>query len=154
MITPKTYKNEIEKGIISPNLLGEAIYSINKRAKNHRDRARRTRKPEWKASAHRKKDEFYAMKDNILKFAKPDCIHKVTRYNSYTGVSFDEYFLFYVLGNFSFHSPISNEEAVKSSLELIELDGLETEGKEPKELLSVPFVRKIILALGNGAIIA
>lgn len=40
MITPKKWKENIEKRIITDVMLDTAIYSVNKRAKNYRDAKR------------------------------------------------------------------------------------------------------------------
>lgn len=39
MITPKFYTDKINNKIITEEMLEQCLYSVNKRAKNHRDRA-------------------------------------------------------------------------------------------------------------------
>ena len=40
MITPKFYTDNINNKIITEEMLEQCLYSVNKRAKNHRDRDR------------------------------------------------------------------------------------------------------------------
>lgn len=55
------------------------------------------------------------------------------------------YFLFYEFPNHSFHSPITKRNLVEyDNLEHIELDKLETEGKDINDLLSLQFCDKVL----------
>lgn len=55
------------------------------------------------------------------------------------------YFLFYEFPNYSFHSPIIKRNLIEyDNLEHIELDKLETKGKDINDLLSLQFCDKVL----------
>ena len=68
MKTPKEYNDNIKNGIITSKMLTDCLYSVNKRAKNWRDKER-----DWRNSRHdnynneekarEKKQQYYDMKD-------------------------------------------------------------------------------------------
>lgn len=66
----------------------------------------------------------------------------------------NEFFLFYDFGDYSFHHPLDKDSEVelakKYKLPIIEIDNLETHGKDFKTLLSVQFVKKILASLDGG----
>jgi len=87
MVTPKIYTANLIKGIITDEMLASAIYSVNKRAKNARDKEREYRR-EYRnrydyygneERARERKEYYYELKDSLLEFAtaKCTCIHKV-----------------------------------------------------------------------------
>lgn len=93
MVTPKIYTANLIKGIITDEMLASAIYSVNKRAKNARDKEREYRR-EYRnrydyygneERARERKEYYYELKDSLLEFAtaKCTCIHKVghVKYN-------------------------------------------------------------------------
>ena len=93
MVTPKIYTANLRKGIITDEMLASAIYSVNKRAKNARDKEREYRR-EYRnrydyygneERARERKEYYYKLKDSLLEFAtaKCTCIHKVchVKYN-------------------------------------------------------------------------
>lgn len=82
MKTPKEYQDNLKEGIITEEMFTDCLYSVNKRAKNYRDKAQ-----EYKLRYNRryhvavdsqydKMNEFYGLKDRLLKHLKPKCIHK------------------------------------------------------------------------------
>lgn len=81
MRTPAKYNTLIKNGKITSQILGEVLYSINKRAKNWRDK-----KKEYKSLRYDRYDNYekaleqeqnyYRMKENILKKLEPIAIHK------------------------------------------------------------------------------
>lgn len=82
MKTPKEYQDNLKQGIITEEMFTNCLYSVNKRAKNYRDKAQ-----EYKLRYNRryhvavdsqydKINEFYGLKDRLLKHLKPKCIHK------------------------------------------------------------------------------
>lgn len=81
MKTPKEYQDNLKKGIITEEMFTDCLYSVNKRAKNYRNKAR-----EYKSryrhsyiavdSQYSKMNEFYALKERFLKYLEPICIHK------------------------------------------------------------------------------
>lgn len=62
------------------------------------------------------------------------------------------YFLYYEIEQYSFHSPISeNELGEFSEVSVVEIDSnFKTHGAEIKELLSVQFVRKVLKLIKSG----
>lgn len=196
MITPKEYKQQLANGIVTTEMMRDALFSVNKRAKNYRDAERECRYlyyGKYAESNRQKKEQFYAKKETLLSYLTPVCIHReckkyerirvydyesdyMQRYityrllnrvvweNSYydymadTVVSFFDYvvdtpmysyYLFYICGEKSFHTPITDVE--KYDLPIIDIDVLETEGEDCHDLLSVPFVDKILTALDDGS---
>lgn len=174
MRTPAKYNTLIKNGKITSQILGEVLYSINKRAKNWRDK-----KKEYKSLRYDRYDNYekaleqeqnyYRMKENILKKLEPIAIHKETIVSEYirkvydyengyfdreTGdyISFKKvreksekelYYLFYEVSEYSFHQPINKSDTDKYNLEIIELDGLITYGKDINDLLSTQFCQKV-----------
>lgn len=63
------------------------------------------------------------------------------------------YFFYYEIGGFSFHKPINEVEAINSglSLSIVEIDeNFKTYGRKIEDLLSVPFVKKVLNLLNSG----
>lgn len=152
MKTPKEYENNIKNKIITKSMLAECLFSVNKRAKNCRDKiadyeSMKELNPYWtdKYDTIRKNSinmiEYYSFKTKMLTLLQPLCIHKN---------SFGEFFLFYEIDEYSFHSPIryvDDIDDIKSeypSLKVIDIVSLITKGEEISELISVQFVRKVI----------
>ena len=89
--TPKEYTENIKKGIITKNMLKDCLFSVNKRAKNYRDKEREYRqynknmhswnryyydKYDNEGQARAKKEEYYEQKEIMLSILNPVCIHK------------------------------------------------------------------------------
>lgn len=87
MRTPKEYTKNLENGIITEEMLSDALYSVNKRAKNWRDKKReykdRIRYDRYyidkygnaeKAEASER--QMYEKKELLLSSVKPSCIHR------------------------------------------------------------------------------
>lgn len=83
MRTPKDYTDNIKRGIITKEMLSDCLYSVNKRAKNCRDRER-----EYRGYRHdyygneqkyrQQKEAYYEQKDKMLSLLTPNCIHAET----------------------------------------------------------------------------
>ena len=85
MRTPKSYSNLVNSNKITLEILGEVIYSINKRAKNWRDQKRRYKyydKYDYYGTALENEEKYYKMKSDILEKLEPIVIHKEIRFNS------------------------------------------------------------------------
>lgn len=197
METPKEYCINLKNGIITNEMLKDCLYSVNKRAKNCRDKEReykdKSRHSRYRYSQYdtagqysRQKQKYYLYKEKMLSILKPSCIHiepfgyeriRVYDYqedykkylnansfiwkNCYFDVMRDRevwfgdyinedkmiynYYLFYDMGDRSFHTPIQ-EEDLKLYLDIpkIEIDKLDTHGNDIQDLISVQFVRKVI----------
>ncbi|MBP3855404.1 MAG: hypothetical protein IK990_07340 [Ruminiclostridium sp.] len=147
MKTSNEYNENIKNRIITPIMLAECIYSVNKRAKNYRDKifefdSIKRNNPHWTDKFGNvenwaaKMDEYYYMKEKMLSLLKPEFIHRKIK----TG----EYFFCYSICNYSFHSPIGDySEDMYEKYEVIDVN-FSTEGKEVKSLVSVQLVKKVI----------
>lgn len=96
MKTPKMYADNIKNGIITEEMLELSLYSVNKRAKNHRDRAREVRqmyRNDWYGTAQNEymlSDEMYHMKDLLLQIVEPIKAHYTIR-SSTRRFEYDEF---------------------------------------------------------------
>lgn len=145
MKTDKKYSNNLKNGILTSEMLYNCIYSVNKRAKNNRDGKNYYRYSQYYHSYLEKMNEYYNMKDYLLKkFLKPKLIHK-QKIENYYGKSF-LYFLFYEMPQGTFHSPINENEIKKyKNLEIEKIsDDFYTFGENFEGLASVQFVKKVI----------
>lgn len=88
MKTPTEYKRSLENGIVTRQMLSDCLFSVNKRAKNYRDKLREER--DYLRRSYRysyfaydnteklgaKRDEYYRMKEQLLAHVSPVCIHQ------------------------------------------------------------------------------
>ena len=158
MNTPKNFIYNLKNGFITKDTLGFVIYSINKRAKNYRDKEREYR-DYYKRNFYaydkfgnedrneEKKLDMYKKKQYLLNFLIPIKIHKSEINNRYL------YFLYYELEDYKFHSPIEKDEFVddeylekRYNLKVKEIESLFNSGKDIKEILSLDFCNKVIEA--------
>ena len=79
MKTSREYINNIKSGILTSSMLEDALYSVNKRAKNYRD-SRRMYYGSYYEKADSKMSEMYSRKEKLLSVLKPVCIHAEKRY--------------------------------------------------------------------------
>ena len=201
MRTPKIYNDLIKNKEITNKIIAECIYSVNKRAKNYRDKIKDYNQAgfyKYKENnienAKEQKEKYYSMKDDLLLNFSPKLIHKkydgekrqrvysyqknyaklynekindIVWENSYYDYDrnkevdfFDyslgekkySYFLYYEIGEYSFHTPITEERVEKNTqLEIKEIDeNFQTHGADIVDLLSTQFVQKVIDLLDSG----
>ena len=198
MRLPKEYDKNLKAGIITLPMYIAALYSVNKRAKNYRDKMRELKRGPifmyWEAAfdkASAEMDKYYALKESLLSFISPDCIHREfkgyqrTRIYSYEAaykhikdedivwsnsyydyekareVFFVDienksapvyfYYLYYDLGERSFHTPLAESDIEHfPELKIEDIDELLTEGKDINDLVSVTFVNKVLEFLKKG----
>ncbi|MFS9320984.1 hypothetical protein [Streptococcus infantis] len=201
MRTPKKYNDLIKNKEITNKIIAECIYSVNKRAKNYRDKIKDYNQAgfyKYKENnienAKEQKEKYYSMKDDLLLNFSPKLIHKkydgekrqrvysyqknyaklynekindIVWENSYYDYDrnkevdfFDyslgekkySYFLYYEIGEYSFHTPITEERVEKNTqLEIKEIDeNFQTHGADIVDLLSTQFVQKVIDLLDSG----
>ena len=201
MRTPKRYTDLIKNKKITNQIIAECIYSVNKRAKNYRDKIKdykQARFYKYKENnienAKEQQEKYYSMKDDLLLNFSPKFIHKkhdgektqrvysyqknyaklynekindITWENSYYDsdrnkeIDFFDYslgekkylyFLYYEIGKYSFHTPITEERVEKNTqLEIKEIDeNFQTHGADIVDLLSTQFVQKVIDLLDSG----
>ena len=166
MKTSKEFNKNLKNGIVTTEMLGAAIYSFNKRAKNYRDNMRelieQRRWADWWEKkyiqrsiddAEYKKDEYYGYKDYLLSFVSPIQIHHCQRWNERRQESIDEYFQLFQVADYRFHHPITEAEAKKSNLDIEELPSdFSTEGEDIEDLISVQFATKVVRGLKDGTL--
>ena len=201
MRTPKRYTDLIKNKKITNQIIAECIYSVNKRAKNYRDKIKDYKqggfykyKEDNIEKAKEQKEKYYSMKEDLLLNFSPKLVHKqyvgekrqrvysyqknyeklynekrndIVWENSYYDydrnkeVDFFDYslgekkylyFLYYEIGEYSFHTPITEERAEKNTqLEIKEIDeNFQTHGADIVDLLSTQFVQKVIDLLDSG----
>ena len=201
MRTPKRYTDLIKNKKITNQIIAECIYSVNKRAKNYRDKIKDYKqggfykyKEDNIENAKEQKEKYYSMKEDLLLNFSPKLIHKkydgekiqrvysyqknytklynekindIIKENSYydydrnkevdffdysLGEKKHLYFLYYEIGEYSFHTPITEERAEKNTeLEIKEIDeNFQTHGADIVDLLSTQFVQKVIDLLDSG----
>ena len=201
MRTPKRYTDLIKNKKITNQIIAECIYSVNKRAKNYRDKIEDSNQAGFykykeinNEKAKEQKERYYSMKEDLLLNFSPKLIHKkydgekiqrvysyqknyekpynekrndIVWENSYYDydrnkeVDFFDYslgekkylyFLYYEIGEYSFHTPITEERVEKNTqLEIKEIDeNFQTHGADIVDLLSTQFVQKVIDLLDSG----
>lgn len=202
MKTPKIYNDNLKNNIITKNMLIDCLFSVNKRAKNCRDKERKYRayfrkhryvsdKYNSVETYQQRKEEYYLQKERLLELVKPTCIHeesttrtrRIYEYEPehpeylwndalcYEGIGYDKekgkmvayvdvpepakaYYFFYDMGEFSFHTPIKEEQLSSfEGLKIKKIGQLKTKGKEIGELISVQFVKKVIGLIESGTYI-
>ena len=201
MRTPKNYTQLVNDKKITNEMIAECIYSVNKRAKNHRDKIRKYKDDRYNRytvrnieNAEDEMEKYYTMKEEMLTVFEPSQIHEqylgeekkrvfsteedydkllqeksndILRKGSYyddgnfTAVDILDstiarnqylYFLFYEIGEYSFHLPISEQKAKKyTKLQIKEIDqDFKTHGANIEGLLSTQFVNKVLSLLQSG----
>lgn len=136
MKTPKLFKENLKKGIITEEMLELVLFSLNKRAKNSRDKKQQYY---YKAKSCRngdlyyknvekykeKEKEYYSDKDFLIKMLlKPDCIHKetieekiCTRYND----MYDEEYYIYENSDKVVHNGFYYDRDLKEQINFIDV---------------------------------
>ncbi len=165
MLTSKEYKENLKNNIITYQMLDDALYSLNKRAKNHRDKAREYR--EYCHYNHLRdkyhniqkenflKEEFYDKKEILLTLLTPCAVHETVVTNYKTNKLKTLYFAYYEIKNgHSYHKPISKSEAKRIS-EILQIKPKEIEpiynnGDDINDLMSVQFVNQMISLIESG----
>lgn len=195
MKTPKLYNDLINEKKITNEIIAECVYSVNKRAKNYRDKIKEYKNgrshQHLESNIEKAEEEmgkYYQLKEEFLKVFTPNLIRKqfigekkkrVYSYeknyekllkektndifwkNSYYDYDKDMeieffdyhlgtkkylYFLYYEIGEYSFHSPVSEKIAESNTeLEIQEIDeNFKTHGSKIEGLLSMQFVKKVL----------
>ena len=77
MKTPKEYTENLKNHIITEDMIADCLYSVNKRAKNFRDKAQEYRNSYYHGiSQQDDMRRYYSYKEQLLSFFEPKCIHK------------------------------------------------------------------------------
>lgn len=89
MESPDIYQKNLSKGIITDDMLGAALFSLNKRAKNYRDQKRKAKKslyaqaklfgfdnPDGLDESEKMEKDMYRKKETLLQVVEPICIHQ------------------------------------------------------------------------------
>ena len=161
MRTPKEYNDLVDKRIITTEIVATVIYSLNKRAKNWRDKNREAYKHakkirNWNLLSNTYDDkvekypvlEYYKKKDYLLiSLFKPQAIHLID------GVEY----LFYKVHNSEFHFPGYIYELygfiTPQGLPVKDVTDFETKGEFVYNLVSVQFCNKVINLVKSGSFI-
>lgn len=148
MRTPKQYIDNLENGIVTEQMLCDVLFSYNKRAKKWRDKKRQykhsyaTNSHAWFNNALENEQKYYQYKTDLLQFIEPTCIHEEYIENDFEMII--QYYLFYVVGDHSFHHPIKKEDVANySELEVVRIEQLMTKGTSGTRLLSSQFADKV-----------
>lgn len=200
MRTPQNYTQLVNDKKITNEMIAECIYSVNKRAKNYRDKIRKYKDDRYNLYTERnienaegEMEKYYTMKEEMLTVFEPSLIHRqyvgeekkrvfstekdydkllqeksndIIWKSSYSDENdievrfFDYkldrkkylYFLFYEIGKYSFHLPISEQKAKKDTkLQIKEITkDFKTRGANIEGLLSTQFVNKVLSLLQSG----
>ena len=156
MRTPKKYIENLERGIITEEMLCDVLYSYNKRAKNWRDKKRQYKHSYamnsyvWFNNALENEQKYYDYKSEILALLEPECIHEEILENDYETLI--QYYLFYVVGDHSFHQILPKEDIAKyPNLKVVRIEHLITHGAKADRLLSCQFADRVREALLDGS---
>ncbi len=159
MRTPKEYIELIDKKIITTEIVATVLYSLNKRAKNWRDKNKEDYKKakqirNWNLLSDSYDDkvekypvlEYYKKKDYLLiSLFKPQMLHLIN------GVEY----LYYKVHNSEFHLPGYIFELygfiVPQGLAVKEVTDFSTQGEYIFNLLSVQFCNRVIDLVKTGA---
>ncbi len=156
MKTPDIYNSLIKRKIITTEIAADAIYSLNKRAKNWRDshpekynEIRELRiKGKLDLNSLNKKYAFldyYRKKDYIIiSLFKPEKIHVIN------GIEY----LYYKVHKSIFHLPLYSYRSyglIPDPLLQVELaEDFPTPGEDIEKLVSLPFCSKVIELIKSG----
>lgn len=75
MQTKKEYKLNLDKRIITEDMLSDCLYSVNKRAKNCRDKIQKYRNTEYAEGYRERRDQYYSNKETLLSLLNPIALH-------------------------------------------------------------------------------
>lgn len=109
MKTPKKFQENLKEKIITEEMLDAALYSMNKRAKNWRNKKREYKRYNFdKYHNYEKAEEneqvMYEKKERLLSIIEPECVHKEhvgferIRVYSYQ-LNFDDLYVEHILRN-------------------------------------------------------
>ena len=83
MKTPKKYSDLLKRKELTNAIIAECIYSVNKRAKNYRDKIKEYKNARYYLhqqnnieDAEENMEKYYDMKEKLLSKYKPTMIHK------------------------------------------------------------------------------
>lgn len=142
MKTSKQYTQMLKSGILTKEVVGACIFSINKRAKNYRDKANEARMKyhgKYSDGPEERMQELYCMKEKFLLYFRPKEIHVDGRASYY----------YYEIGGYKFHQPVHPQEIVED-LPVVKIPLLYNQGADTDDLLSLQFCRKVLELIQNG----
>ena len=158
MKTPKPFSDNLKNNIITEDMLGACIYSVNKRAKNYRNNVRILYSEldsvrslygstgadyQFKhiSAAKAYEKQYYGYKERLLALVDPVSIHTEGSNTS----SNLRYYLYYRVGDYSFHRPLEVCDLNQyPDLPQEDIGKLTTSGQEIDDLISVQFVQKVL----------
>ncbi|MCD7892107.1 MAG: hypothetical protein LUG60_00265 [Erysipelotrichaceae bacterium] len=162
MKTKNEEKKLLEKGLITESQYARTLNSINKRAKNCRDKISEYEimYPNWSRYKYKtignyrnKMNEYYEMKEILLTCLSPVGLHKSIYKNKY-GKEI-KYFKYYELRGYGYHKPIDKEkfEKLSGKYEITTIDNLYVDGEHDiTSLVSNQFAKKVVYLVEKGKI--
>jgi len=139
----KQFEKELKNETLTEEMLSLVLFSLNKRAKNKRDKKREyynitqcsfhngTRIFHKYLKQYKEQEkELYTMKSNILeRLFSPTEYHLIN----------NKLYSFYVIGEYSFHCPYDGDEKTNAKI----LNNFKTNGHNTETLLSNQFCAKV-----------
>ena len=152
----KYWKKNLESNIVTEKMLSEVIYSYNARGISNRKQAEKWSNfdPDIEYQFEKDSKYYFSLKNNLLRFATPCKMHTIEykwRSPSHPDIVTDYwYYLFYELGNFTFHRYTKNPSDY--NLPIVQIDSLES-FENPREYpLSEKTCDKIYEGLCDGSL--
>ena len=204
--TPEEWVKSIKSGVITDEILDAVLYSVNKRAKNWRDKELEYKEQARTGycqyyrygdaeKAEQEEKRMYWYKERCLSLLSPICVHRefsryrrervhdyeerfsqellkhvfsgdIAWWNTYLDYITDKevfffdyeteepefrYYLFYAVGDHTYHTPITEEWAKERDLPVHNIGILETKGCDTQNLVSMQFVRKVYQLIESHA---
>lgn len=165
MKTPKIFKQRINEGVVSQEILGACIYSLYKRAQNYSERYKVYYTYRCNYAEERSKYQCYmdiakSMKGKYEKYYnalwplfKPCEIHEYDTCNQYQE-PIKQYFLYYNAAGHGLYKQIQgNLLSIYDDLKIVRNPSESTFKETPsEELISVQFVKKVLSGLSDGSL--
>ena len=152
----KDWKKNLESNMVTEKMLSEVIYSYNARGISLKKLAEKWRyiDPDTGYQFEEDSKYYFSLKNKLLRFATPCKIHAIEyrwRSHSHPDIATDYwYYLFYKLGNFTFHR--YTPKPSDYNLPIVSIDSLES-FENPREYpLSEKTCDKIYEGLCEGTL--
>ena len=153
----KEFAKNLNLGIVTEEMIGEALYSFDERAKNYREKETQVRE---KAKRYGKVDDPFfnaakyaslylnteKMKSKILKYFNPTELH------CFKSEGREQLMFYYEVGAHSFYMSVEESDETREGMPVVEFgEKLEMTAVDAKELISKQSARKILdLAIENA----
>ena len=158
MKTPKNYTDNLKKNIITADMLGDCLVSVDARADNYGEQLYKwryffryyTNVGHIEDSYKEKRAEYFEMKDTLLSLLSPIAIHHQVLSTKKRNAS-GKYYLCYKVSNKTFRKPLDDDKLVKQfKLPINKIKPINRRSMETNDLISVPFIRKVVALIESG----